>query len=59
MAVNEDFVAKLESVYKLKKELAALESARAAAFSAAGQDIAAKQGEVTTAEAAAATAAKK
>lgn len=58
MAVNEAFVTALESLYKLKKELAALESARATAYAAAGQDIATKQGELTTAEAAAANAAK-
>ena len=50
MVVNETFVAKLEALYKLKGELAALETARAEAYATAGQAIAAKQGEVTTAE---------
>lgn len=58
MAVNEAFVAKLEILYKKRRELNVLEAARATAFSTAGQAIAAKQGEVTTAEQAVTAAAK-
>lgn len=50
MAINEIFVAKLEVLYQKKKELVALEKARNEAYSAAGQQIATKQAEVTLAE---------
>ena len=50
MAVNEAFVAKLEILYKKKKELAAIEKARSDEYSESGQLVAAKQAEVTLAE---------
>ena len=58
MAVNEDFVAKLEAVYKLKKDIRELEAARATAYEEAQQTIAAKYKELETAEIQASAAAK-
>jgi len=46
----DDFLTSLKRVYKLEGELADLENARQAAYSSAGQAIAAKQAEVTNAK---------
>jgi len=53
-----DFLTEIKKQYKPEKELGDLEAARAAAYSSAGQAIAAKQAEVTTAKRAAQAAAK-
>jgi len=53
-----DFLTELKKLYKLEHELEALENARNTAYGSAGQAIAAKQAEVTTAKQAAQAAAK-
>lgn len=45
-----DFITELKKLYKLEKQLSALESERNLAASVAGQNIAAKQAELTTAK---------
>lgn len=45
-----DFITELKKVYNLEKQIAELEASRNLATSVAGQKIAAKQGELTTAK---------
>ncbi len=52
------FLELLQILYKKKKELAVLEQQRSQEYSAAGQAVATKQGEVTLAEQAVQDAAK-